>query len=129
MVAGVTEATPAAAAAEPHERYAGLVTRLVAIALDAAIINAVAAVVAILATLVISLLPDREQPGKVALLLGGIAFGLWIVAYFVTFWTTTGETPGNRVMRIRVVRLAGSPPEPAPPPPPPRGGGVASPAP
>jgi len=39
---------------------------------------------------------------------GGVAFVLWSVAYFVTFWTTTGETPGNRAMRIRVKRADGS---------------------
>jgi len=44
----------------------------------------------------------------VAVAVGGVAFVLWSVAYFVTFWTTTGETPGNRAMRIRVKRGDGS---------------------
>ena len=29
---------------------------------------------------------------------------VWAVAYFVTFWSTTGQTPGNRLLRIKVVR-------------------------
>jgi uncharacterized RDD family membrane protein YckC len=31
-------------------------------------------------------------------------FFLWSAAYFVIFWSSTGQTPGNRVMQIRVVR-------------------------
>jgi uncharacterized RDD family membrane protein YckC len=27
---------------------------------------------------------------------------VWTIAYFVTFWSSTGQTPGNRLLRIRV---------------------------
>ena len=37
---------------------------------------------------------------------GGALYVLWVVGYFVTFWATTGQTPGNRMLRIRV-RAAG----------------------
>ncbi len=30
-----------------------------------------------------------------------------MTGYFVVFWTTTGQTPGSRVMRIRVLREDG----------------------
>ena len=30
-------------------------------------------------------------------------FIVWSAAYFVTFWSTTGQTPGARVMRFRVL--------------------------
>ena len=33
---------------------------------------------------------------------------LWCAGYFATFWTTTGQTPGDRVMQIRVTRPDGS---------------------
>ena len=38
---------------------------------------------------------------------GGAVYVLWGIAYFVTFWSTTGQTPGNRVMRIQVVPSGG----------------------
>jgi uncharacterized RDD family membrane protein YckC len=43
----------------------------------------------------------------VLIALGGFIFFVWVVAYFVTFWATTGQTPGNRVMQIRVERAGG----------------------
>ena len=46
--------------------------------------------------------PAREE--DVLLALGGTAFLLWAVGYFVTFWSSTGQTPGSRVMRVRVCR-------------------------
>ena len=30
-------------------------------------------------------------------------FVVWAAAYFVTFWSTTGQTPGARIMRFRVL--------------------------
>jgi uncharacterized RDD family membrane protein YckC len=88
--------------AEGEPAYQGLVTRAIAFAVDAAIIDGVAIVVAAgvaLAMSVLSVGPDLE---KVLLALGGVAFVLWSIGYFVTFWSSTGETPGSRVMRIRV---------------------------
>lgn len=39
--------------------------------------------------------------------LGGIAYVLWLVGYFAVFWSTTGQTPGARIMQIRVLATAG----------------------
>ena len=39
---------------------------------------------------------------------GGVLFVIWVIVYFTTFWTNGGVTPGNRVMRIRVMRADGS---------------------
>ena len=93
-------------AAEP--RYAGLVTRVIAFAVDAAIINVVAVLVGAVTALVMSILPESPARDETLVAIGGIAFGIWCVGYFVAFWTTTGQTPGNRAMRIRVVRADGS---------------------
>jgi uncharacterized RDD family membrane protein YckC len=38
----------------------------------------------------------------VAAIMGG-AWVVWSVAYFAFFWSTTGQTPGDRVMRIQVI--------------------------
>jgi uncharacterized RDD family membrane protein YckC len=47
-----------------------------------------------------------QIPSKVNTLLaaiGAAVFVVWAAAYFVTFWSTTGQTPGARVMRFRVL--------------------------
>ncbi|HWE33459.1 MAG TPA: RDD family protein, partial [Solirubrobacteraceae bacterium] len=41
------------------------------------------------------------------IVIGAVAYVLWTIAYFVGFWSTTGETPGDRVMLIRVVSSSG----------------------
>ena len=33
---------------------------------------------------------------------------LWTIGYFVAFWTTTGQTPGDHVLQIKVLRADGS---------------------
>jgi uncharacterized RDD family membrane protein YckC len=84
--------------------YQGLVTRAIAFAIDAAAINAGAIVVAGAVALVLSVLtvPDWVETALVGV--GGLLFLVWSVGYFVVFWSTTGQTPGARLMRIRVCR-------------------------
>jgi uncharacterized RDD family membrane protein YckC len=97
---------PADEAGEPA--YAGFVTRVIAFAIDAAVINLVAVLVAVVVALVFSVLPESHERDKLVVAIGGIAFVLWSIGYFVAFWTTTGQTPGNRAMQIRVERAEGS---------------------
>src|SRR4051794_31544146 len=89
--------------------YAGFVTRTVAFATDAGIINLVALAVAVVVALVFSVLPESEHIRKVTVAIGGAAFFAWVIGYFTAFWTTTGQTPGNRMMQIRVTRVDGTP--------------------
>jgi uncharacterized RDD family membrane protein YckC len=99
---------PATASAAPARvSYAGLITRTIAFAIDAAIINVVAITVAAVIALVLSVFPASDDMKKLLAAVGAGLWVVWLIAYFVTFWTTTGETPGNRVMRIRVVRADG----------------------
>jgi uncharacterized RDD family membrane protein YckC len=90
--------------------YAGFATRTLAFALDAAIINAVAWAVAAVVALCLSLL---EVPDTVTTALAvtgaGVAIG-WTIAYFAFFWSSTGQTPGNRVLGIQVVGAQGAEP-------------------
>jgi uncharacterized RDD family membrane protein YckC len=83
--------------------YVGLVTRAIAFALDAALLNLVAIVVGVAAGLALSVLsiPDGLVPVFAAV--GGALWLVWAVAYFATFWSTTGQTPANRLLRIKVV--------------------------
>jgi uncharacterized RDD family membrane protein YckC len=87
----------------PDTTYPGFVTRTLAFAIDAALIDAAALAVGAVITLVFSILPVGHDVRTAVIAAGGVAFLLWGIAYFTWFWTTTGQTPGNRVMRIRVV--------------------------
>jgi uncharacterized RDD family membrane protein YckC len=93
--------------AEPSRRYVGLVTRALAFALDAAIVNAVAIVTAAVVSLTFSVVTVPHEVQVVAAAAGGAVYLLWTVGYFTTFWATTGQTPGSRVLRIRVIPASG----------------------
>jgi uncharacterized RDD family membrane protein YckC len=88
--------------------YAGLVTRAIAAAIDALLIDLAALFVAAVVALVLSIFPITDDTKTLLAVVGGGVFAIWVVAYFVTFWTTTGQTPGDRVMQIRVVREDGT---------------------
>ncbi len=89
--------------------YPGLVTRGIAFALDAAVINLVATVVGVGASLILSLL---HLPGTIKAVLaaiGTVVYVLWLVGYFVVFWSTTGQTLGARAMQFEVQTSDGGP--------------------
>ena len=107
--AGVQSAaeTRAEAAAPPlAPEYVGLVTRAIAFTLDAALINLIAIVVAVAVGLALSVLSVPDAVSVVAIVSGCAAFVAWTIGYFVTFWSTTGQTPGSRLFRIRVCRAS-----------------------
>ncbi|HEX6697811.1 MAG TPA: RDD family protein [Solirubrobacteraceae bacterium] len=90
--------------------YAGIVSRAVALAVDAGLLTAGFAVASGVFGLILSLFTAVEvsSPGAV---LG--AAGLWslvVAGYFVLFWTLAGETPGMRLMALRVIDARGDPP-------------------
>jgi uncharacterized RDD family membrane protein YckC len=90
--------------------YAGFVTRAIAFAIDVALIDLAAAFVAIVVGLGISALEVPDVIVTIAIAIGGVAYVLWFVGYFATFWSTTGQTPGARVMGVRVVCASGDEP-------------------
>jgi uncharacterized RDD family membrane protein YckC len=99
----MTAATPAVGApAAEATAYVGLVTRALAFGVDAVIINAVALAVSAVLALGASVLtlPDALKVALAAA--GGVAYVLWSAGYFVVFWSTTGQTPGARLLRLRV---------------------------
>jgi uncharacterized RDD family membrane protein YckC len=96
--------------ARPAQRrqpvYAGIATRAAALAVDAfaalSIFAVGSAVVALIASLVGGIRPHW--------LAGSLLGAAWIVVgggYFVLFWSATGQTPGMRLMRLRVLRPGG----------------------
>jgi uncharacterized RDD family membrane protein YckC len=101
-------AAAAAPPGEPEPVYIGLVTRAIAFVIDAAIINGIAVLVAAASALILSLLPVSDNFKTIGEVVGGVLFVVWTVVYFASFWSATGQTPGNRLMRIRVTRLDGT---------------------
>ena len=101
-------AAPARRSPEPGADYAGLVTRAIAIVIDAALIDVAALTVTGAVLLVKSVFSVSSKHHGLAAALGVALFAVWVVSYFAFFWTTTGQTPGSRVMHIRVTRADGS---------------------
>jgi uncharacterized RDD family membrane protein YckC len=93
------EAVDAAPAA-----YVGIVTRTIAFSLDAAVIQLVAIAVGGMLALIMSVVAPSDDLNGVLALVSGVAYGLWVVGYFALFWSATGQTPGNRLLQIRVCR-------------------------
>ena len=89
--------------------YGGVVTRAIALAADAAVtlvlFMAVVGVAALVASLVGGLRPEW--------LVGALLASGWMLiagTYFVLFWSSAGQTPGMRLLRVRVQGPAGNPP-------------------
>ncbi len=89
--------------------YGGLASRGIALTADAALVHLIflgaAAMVGLLASLFGSIRPQWLVPT-----LAGIGWALTVVIYFVTFWTTVGQTPGMRLMGLRLVTPGGGSP-------------------
>jgi uncharacterized RDD family membrane protein YckC len=112
---GAAVARPADVADAPAApfAYVGIVSRAIAFAVDAAVIQIVAIAVAGTFALILSVVSVGDDLKTVLVAAGGVAYGLWLVGYFVVFWTASGQTPGNRLLEIRVCRAAdGAPPAP-----------------
>jgi uncharacterized RDD family membrane protein YckC len=112
QAAGAVRAHRAPARDEPPPTYAGLVTRAIAFATDCAIVNLTGALVGVVVGLALSVLNTPDEVDKLLLAIGGVLFVVWTIAYFAGFWSTTGQTPGNRLMRIRVRRSESDEPLP-----------------
>jgi len=89
--------------------YAGIATRALALATDAALATVLFMSVTGLAALVASLVGGLRPEWLVGVLL---AAG-WILlagSYFVLFWSAAGQTPGMRLLRLRVLGPSGEAP-------------------
>ena len=85
-----------------HIGYAGLVTRAVALGIDALVINGIAVITGALINLIASFFGSNNTLTPLEALLGGAAWIAWSALYFTVFWSLTGQTPGDRLMGIRV---------------------------
>jgi uncharacterized RDD family membrane protein YckC len=88
-------------------RYAGLVTRAVALALDVVAIIALAALLVAVVDLVAGAFGHHGGFGIAEATIGAVLYAIWVVSYFAGFWNLAGQTPGDRLLGIRVVRPNG----------------------
>jgi uncharacterized RDD family membrane protein YckC len=90
--------------------YAGIVSRTVALAIDAGTLTIGFAIASGVLGLILSLFTAVEVSSPGAVLGAAAMWSLVVVSYFVLFWTLAGETPGMRLMALRVRNAAGDPP-------------------
>jgi len=89
--------------------YGGIATRAIALATDAAVITVLFTSAVGIAALVASLVGGLRP----AWLVGALLASGWVLVagtYFVLFWSSAGQTPGMRLMRVRVRDLGGATP-------------------
>lgn len=100
----VTELSePIPATAQNEVSYIGLMTRGIAFVIDAALISLVAFLVGAAVALIGALFHFPHGFKTILAVIGGVAYVAWGAGYFIGFWSATGQTPGDRVMQIRVV--------------------------
>lgn len=96
-----------------YGQYAGFVTRFVAYAIDRLIVAGIIALISMGVNLALDALNLREwltTHNAVALIVALFFLGLTVsvpLFYDMGFWMLAGQTPGKRVMGVRVVRTDG----------------------
>jgi uncharacterized RDD family membrane protein YckC len=91
--------------------YAGVVSRAIALAIDAAVVQGALLLTAALLGLVASLVGGITL-GTVAQLAAAAAWLVATAAYFVIWWSLTGQTLGQRAMQLVVLTADGTGPPP-----------------
>jgi len=104
---------PTLSGTEESGRFVGVVTRAVSWVLDAVAINVVAIVTGVGVELILSIFPISTSFASVLKPIAGVAYVVWAGAYFVVFWSWTGQTLGARVMRIQLLTAHGGRVKPA----------------
>jgi uncharacterized RDD family membrane protein YckC len=89
--------------------YGGVVSRGLALVVDGLLAQLLFLVAAASVGVVLGL-AGGLRPGWLEGTLAGGGWLLVVGAYFTTFWTATGETPGMRLMHVRVLAPSGEAP-------------------
>jgi uncharacterized RDD family membrane protein YckC len=89
-----------------REIYGGLASRGAALVIDLALAQTALAVAGGTLALVTTL-AGPIRPTWLAAAVIAAAWAVFVTTYFVLFWTTTGQTPGMRLLGLRVVREQG----------------------
>jgi uncharacterized RDD family membrane protein YckC len=92
---------------EENVAYIGLVTRVISWVVDALLINLVAIITGVGIELIASIFPITKNLKPSFLAVAAAVYVVWTAAYFVVFWSMSGQTPGARVMQVRLVTPGG----------------------
>jgi uncharacterized RDD family membrane protein YckC len=92
--------------------YAGIVSRTVALAFDAGALTVGFAVTSAVFGLILSLFTAVEISSPGSILGAAATWTVVVTVYFVGFWAVAGQTPGMRLMALRVENDAGERPRP-----------------
>ena len=92
---------------EDNVAYVGLLTRMLSWAVDILLINLMAIITGLGVLLIVAIFPITKHLQPVFEAIAGGVYVLWTAAYFVAFWSVTGQTPGSRVMQVRLVTSSG----------------------
>jgi uncharacterized RDD family membrane protein YckC len=92
---------------EENVPYVGLATRVISWAVDFLLINLAAIITGLGAQLIASIFPITKNLKPLLLAIAGGAYVVWAAAYFVVFWSMSGQTPGSRLMQVRLVTPGG----------------------
>ena len=92
-----------------HPVYAGVATRALALATDAALTIVIWMSLVGLGALISTLVGSLRPQWLVGVLLAS-GWTLVVGAYFILFWSSAAQTPGMRLLRLRVRGPAGNPP-------------------
>ncbi len=87
--------------------YVGLVTRVISWGVDVLLINLVAIITGLGIELVASIFPITKNLKPLFLAIAAAVYVVWTAAYFVVFWSISGQTPGSRLMQVRLVTPGG----------------------
>jgi len=92
---------------EENVPYVGLMTRLISWAVDFLLINVAAIITGLGVALIVAIFPITKHLQPVFAAVAGGGYVVWTAAYFVAFWSVTGQTPGSRLMQVRLVTPSG----------------------
>jgi uncharacterized RDD family membrane protein YckC len=95
-------AAAAPGVSRPEVPYAGIATRAVALAVDVAIAQVIVFTGGAIFALVGSLVGGVQLDTTLARVLAAATWLAVVGTYFVLFWSTVGQTPGMRLMGLRV---------------------------
>ena len=87
--------------------YVGLVTRVISWGVDVLLINLVAIITGLGIELVASIFPITKNLKPLFLAIAAAVYVVWTAAYFVVFWSMSCQTPGSRLMQVRLVTPGG----------------------
>jgi uncharacterized RDD family membrane protein YckC len=88
---------------EENRPDVGLATRVISWAVDILLINLVAIITGLGAQLIASIFPITKNLKPLFLAIAAGVYVVWTAAYFVVFWSMSGQTPGARLMQVRLV--------------------------